>query len=422
MSLKQVVLTRPFDRAQPLAQRLIDEGFEVLMLPALSIVPIGRDESMAKSITSSPASAEAQPAATTKTDGTHPDTGIGTSSHTDSHSTIPTAVDQYDAVVFVSRAAWQYYDAKWRSVTAPQTRKVQTQAAQTNKEQIAVDGDYEQKTSKHSSPAWPTGTIVACVGQATAQCIAQDLGCSLSEIVFPDDHQNQDSEALLTLLAPRLKPGSRVLLVRGETGRDWLADRLRGRSVRVTCLPVYRREPLPWQADQIDILCQWGGLGDWSVQVRRHAGEHVQVELEREGQSEIAGDLAAEASSAMSAFKPAAGIWLVTSAEGLVAIEAQFEAQGWFGHVGMCPEAVVIIHPRLEPLVRRWLDRWVDVTGGAERSVGSAGATGTTGTSGYNAINEANAAISTVPIIVAQPTDNAIFEALVALSAQSGNK
>ena len=414
MSLKQVVLTRPLERAQPLAQRLIEAGFEVLMLPALSILPIDHGESMAKSITGPPSSAAsdaAQHAATKNTAGidSNPDSGSGprTCSNkavgavADSQTIIPTAADAYDAVVFVSRAAWQYYNA--------QTRNAQT----------AVHDAGEPALGKHMLRAWPAETMVACVGQATAQCIAQDLGCSLSDIVFPDDQQNQDSEALLTLLAPRLSAASRVLLVRGQTGRDWLADQLRARGVSVTCLPVYRREPQPWRADQIDTLCQWAGLGDRAGQmqqeVRGDPGREGQNERQSDGQSESLANASADstdqASLARSALKPSAGIWLVTSSEGLLAVQAQFEAHGWFAHMGMCPEAVVVIHPRLKPWVRRWLDRWV---GEAERSVQSGSSTDTTSAGGCTVTHEA---ISTVPIIVAQPTDDAIFEALLALCA-----
>ena len=310
MSLRQVVLTRPLERAQPLARRLTDAGFEVLLLPALSIVPIGHAQSIAKSITTPRPSPTIDPTSTEPC----------------------TAADQFDVVVFVSRAAWQYYDSGLQV------------SAQTSRES--------------SCRVWPANTLLACVGQSTAQCMAQDLGCSLADIVFPDEHQSQDSEALLTLLTPRLVPGSRVLLVRGETGRDWLADQLRARGVLVTCLAVYRRQAVPWRADQIDTLRQWSGLA------------HVPAN------------------------RPAAGVWLVTSAEGLAAIETQFETLGWFDYVAMCPEAVVVIHPRLEPLVRRWIGRW---------------------TRGSDVTQRAGAPIAAIPVVVAQPANKSCFKVILAL-------
>ena len=76
------------------------------------------------------------------------------------------------------------------------------------------------------------------VGAATAQ-ILQARGL---EANFPVD--GDDSEALLQL--PRLRevvmPGSQVLILRGEGGRELLAERLRELGASVEYLELYRRE------------------------------------------------------------------------------------------------------------------------------------------------------------------------------------
>ncbi len=78
------------------------------------------------------------------------------------------------------------------------------------------------------------------VGAATAQ-ILDDHGLS---VYFPA--QADDSEALLAL--PELQRAvaaahhPRVLILRGEGGREWLAERLRGQGVQVDYLPLYRRQ------------------------------------------------------------------------------------------------------------------------------------------------------------------------------------
>lgn len=59
---------------------------------------------------------------------------------------------------------------------------------------------------------------------------------------WPDD--GDDSEALLAL--PQLQqalavPNPRLLILRGEGGRDWLAERLREQGVAVDYLSLYRR-------------------------------------------------------------------------------------------------------------------------------------------------------------------------------------
>nr|WP_154742264.1 uroporphyrinogen-III synthase [Pseudomonas karstica] len=76
------------------------------------------------------------------------------------------------------------------------------------------------------------------VGAATAQVLA-DQGFDVS---CPQD--GDDSEALLDL--PRLRdaiacPGARVLILRGDGGRELLAERLRDLGASVDYLELYRR-------------------------------------------------------------------------------------------------------------------------------------------------------------------------------------
>ncbi|MEN0106592.1 MAG: uroporphyrinogen-III synthase [Pseudomonas sp.] len=77
------------------------------------------------------------------------------------------------------------------------------------------------------------------VGAATGQLLAQS-GLPVS---YPS--QGDDSEALLALpelqRALRASAQPRVLILRGEGGREALADCLRGQGVTVDYLPLYRR-------------------------------------------------------------------------------------------------------------------------------------------------------------------------------------
>jgi len=77
------------------------------------------------------------------------------------------------------------------------------------------------------------------VGAATAQ-ILEARGLDVS---FPEG--GDDSEALLELPGLReavARPGSRVLILRGEGGRELLAERLRELGASVEYLELYRRE------------------------------------------------------------------------------------------------------------------------------------------------------------------------------------
>lgn len=77
------------------------------------------------------------------------------------------------------------------------------------------------------------------VGAATAQILADrglDVSCPL---------EGDDSEALLTLANLRdaiARPDPRVLILRGEGGRELLAERLREQGASVDYLELYRRE------------------------------------------------------------------------------------------------------------------------------------------------------------------------------------
>lgn len=79
----------------------------------------------------------------------------------------------------------------------------------------------------------------AAVGQATATALQDCLGVDPPEIIMPDT--TQDSEGLLAALSRIRLAGQRVWIVRGETGRETLADGLRARGASVRYLPVYRR-------------------------------------------------------------------------------------------------------------------------------------------------------------------------------------
>ncbi|AWM59301.1 uroporphyrinogen-III synthase [Pseudomonas songnenensis] len=87
-------------------------------------------------------------------------------------------------------------------------------------------------------PQPPFGQAWFSVGAATGAILA-DYGLDTS---WPE--RGDDSEALLAL--PRLdealaRPDPKVLILRGEGGRELLADTLRGRGVQVDILELYRR-------------------------------------------------------------------------------------------------------------------------------------------------------------------------------------
>lgn len=89
--------------------------------------------------------------------------------------------------------------------------------------------------------SWPAGTSAGATGPGTAQAL-RDAGVPATSIIEPPrDAEQFDSEALWRRLEPQSWQGQRVLVVRGDGGRDWLADRLREQGAEVTFVQAYRR-------------------------------------------------------------------------------------------------------------------------------------------------------------------------------------
>lgn len=89
-----------------------------------------------------------------------------------------------------------------------------------------------------SRRAWPAGLRVATVGPGSVRALVQR---GFSQVIAPQ--QGFDSESVLALpeFAAAAVHGRRVLILRGDGGRDLLADTLHARGARVECVCCYRR-------------------------------------------------------------------------------------------------------------------------------------------------------------------------------------
>ena len=89
--------------------------------------------------------------------------------------------------------------------------------------------------------AWPAGTLAGSTGPGTSLAL-RGFGVPAASLVAPaSDAPQFDSETLWALLAPMAWRAQGVLIVRGDGGRDWLADTLRAQGALVTPLCAYRR-------------------------------------------------------------------------------------------------------------------------------------------------------------------------------------
>jgi uroporphyrinogen-III synthase len=89
-----------------------------------------------------------------------------------------------------------------------------------------------------SRRAWPRKLAAAATGPGTARLLAR---AGLPEVIVP--RGSYDSEALLALdaLQAERMAGRAVLILRGNGGRELLAETLRARGARVECAACYRR-------------------------------------------------------------------------------------------------------------------------------------------------------------------------------------
>lgn len=89
---------------------------------------------------------------------------------------------------------------------------------------------------------WPSQVTIAVMGEGSRAALARHgVTPANACIVSPHDPARTDSETLLQALDLDALRGRRVLIVRGESGRELLADGLRAAGVQVEQVAAYRR-------------------------------------------------------------------------------------------------------------------------------------------------------------------------------------
>lgn len=105
---------------------------------------------------------------------------------------------------------------------------------------------------------WPAAVRVATVGRSSEQALQRH---GIANVVAPTDRF--DSEALLALPPFASVAGQRVIIFRGDGGRDLFGDTLKARGARVDYLTCYRRtrpttDPAPllklWSEGKLDAM------------------------------------------------------------------------------------------------------------------------------------------------------------------------
>ncbi len=121
---------------------------------------------------------------------------------------------------------------------------------------------------------WPDTPRLAAIGQGTGRILRE---AGLSEVLVPAS--GADSEALLALPEFIRPAAQRVLLVRGEDGREHLAQALSERGAQVDHAVVYRRVACP---PDIRALRQQAGSKTWVFVITSSEALRVLVDAARE--------------------------------------------------------------------------------------------------------------------------------------------
>lgn len=176
----------------------------------------------------------------------------------------------------------------------------------------AVAG-YQSQLSQDATFVWPSSTLTACMGPVTAASIRRAFGESLS-VVHPEAEHAQDSEALWPLLVALEQPLKKVLIVRGQDGREWLSQRMQLRGFSVMLHQAYSRQVALWPQALSEHFLALQRAGTWPT-------------------------------------------WLLTSSHGIEAIFKNLQKLGltdWFAHSNF-----VLTHERLRPLLEKLLSQTI---------------------------------------------------------------
>ncbi len=121
--------------------------------------------------------------------------------------------------------------------------------------------------SKIKNDRWPDSTKAATNGPASAR-ILENSGWfhKDSEILYPDSSfPNHDSESLWNVLRGHEIKNWKILLIRADRGRDWLADKLLENGASVLQYSIYRRIRNDWSKEVRGLMIEWSNNGKFPI-------------------------------------------------------------------------------------------------------------------------------------------------------------
>jgi uroporphyrinogen-III synthase len=115
-------------------------------------------------------------------------------------------------------------------------------------------------------PAWPKGVPIGIMGEGSRRALAKHGVDDSNAVIYSPKDARTDSETLLAVLDLDALRARKVMILRGQTGRELLADRLREEGVEVTQVATYRRSaPAFDAARQAHLTALLASKNDWIV-------------------------------------------------------------------------------------------------------------------------------------------------------------
>ncbi len=192
----KIVVTRPRDQAVQLARRIEQAGGIPLLFPLLDITAVQDTKTLHEQIT---------------------------------------RLGQFNLAIFISPNAVHHGIAAIRATGAslfPATPPLPQSAPS----QALPHGEREVKSFSLRGKGWEGGLKIATVGQGSAKALRES---GIANVIAPTERF--DSEGLLALPELQNVAGWRVIIFRGDGGRELLGDTLKTRGATVEYATCYQR-------------------------------------------------------------------------------------------------------------------------------------------------------------------------------------
>lgn len=114
---------------------------------------------------------------------------------------------------------------------------------------------YANKTLRNTGFAWRKELNYFAVGQHSAEVFA-----ATAEIAVRYPSQHEMSEGLLALPEMQQLEGKRILILRGNGGREYFAEQVKLRGAEVDIVECYQRVPIEYDNLEQTSICQRAGI------------------------------------------------------------------------------------------------------------------------------------------------------------------